>query len=95
MTYGFDSIIKVVGGVVGLGLLLLLCAWGVWTLGTELRSRLESGKAVDRTLSEVYKEDAPGMFWLQITGLVLLIGFCAFLGIGLVVGIVRYLVGSS
>ena len=76
----------------GLGLFCLVvglpCAWAAWRLIKEIRERLETGTAVDRTLSKVYKEDAPGMFWMQIVGMFLLAGFCISSVIGSVVGFI-------
>ena len=50
---------------------------------------IKSGKAVDRTLSEIDKEDAPVMFALQVFGFVLLIGASALIGIGLMVMLIN------
>ena len=66
----------------------LFCAWGVWSLGAELRSRITSGTAVNRMLSEVNDNEAPGLFTLQLVGLVLLMAAAALIGIGATVAMV-------
>jgi len=49
---------------------------------------VRSGNAVDQTLSEVSKDNAPGMFPLQVVGFVLLIGASALIGIGAIVTLI-------
>jgi hypothetical protein len=47
---------------------------------------------VDRTLSEVDGDEAPGLFTLQLTGLVLLMLAAALIGLGTVVAMVAIVV---
>lgn len=80
--------------ILGHLLILAICVWAVWFLTTQLGSNLDSGTAVDRTLSEVDKDDAPTMFWLQVMGFLILI--CASIGIGMgMIGFfVRWIAGE-
>jgi hypothetical protein len=55
--------------VLGCVLVSVLCAWAVWFSIKEIRNRLDSGTAVDRTLGEV---DNPRLLHLQVLGFVLL-----------------------
>lgn len=71
-----------IGPLTGCLLIVVLCGWAVWFVATQLRPNVESGTAVDRTLSKVDKDDAPGMFGLQMLGYVILIGGAALIGLG-------------
>ena len=73
----------------------MICAWGVWFLSKQLWSNIKTDTAVDRTLSEVKKEDNPGMFGLQVLGFVLLIVAAAAIGIGAVVALVQSLLNAN
>ena len=79
-----DDIVTIVGYV----LIALICAWAVWFLTIHLRRNVQSGTAIDRTLSEVDKNDAPGMYFLQTFGYMLLIGASAAIGLGAAVALV-------
>ncbi len=81
--------------IAGCFVILVPCAWAAWHLAKEIRSRLQSGTAVDSTSSKVYKEDAPGMFWMQIAGLSLLAGFCTLVVISLVAVLLLHVVSRS
>ena len=61
----------------------------------QLRSNIKSGKAVDQTLSEVDKGDAPGMFGLQTLGFVLLISASALIGMGALIVLVQELIAGD
>ncbi len=80
-----------------LGLLLIsvICGWAVWFLARALFANVDSGTAVDRTLSEVSTDDAPGMFCLQTVGFVLLLGASACIGIWAIVELITRLVGGT
>jgi hypothetical protein len=63
-------------------LVFLLCAWAVWALAGQIGQSVRSHKAVDRTLGEVDKNEAPGLFRLQLMGLVVALLAAASLGAG-------------
>ena len=56
--------------ILGVLLVVFLCAWAVWFSIQQIRERLDSGTAVDRTLSEV---DNPRLLFFQVLGFILLI----------------------
>ena len=77
-----------IGSMAGCLFITLICAWAVWFLALQLRWNIKSGLAVDRTLSEVKGYEAPGLFMLQLIGLVLLILAAALIGLGAMVAMV-------
>jgi hypothetical protein len=81
--------------IAGCLLISVICAWAVWHLTGELRLKVQSGTAVDRTLSAFDKKDAPGMFLVQIVGYVLLIGASAMIGIGAMAALIKRLVSGT
>ncbi len=82
------------GSIVGCLLIVLICAWAVWFLSSHLISNIRSGTAVDLTLSEVPKGDAPGMFALQAIGCVLFIGANALIAIRAIVVLLQRVAGG-
>ena len=70
----------------------MICGWAVLSLGSQLRSNIARGKAVDQTLSEVNSKDAPGMFALQVLGFILLMGAAAVIGIGAIVALFQSMI---
>ena len=85
-----DTLLLIAGCIV----ILVPCTWAGWHSAKELRSRLESGTAVDRTLGSVYKEDAPGMFWMQIASLAVLVAFCVLIDVWFVGIVVSQVAGA-
>jgi len=83
------------GLIAGCLMVFMICAWAVGSLGLQLRSNIKSGKAVDQTLSEVDKGDAPGMFGLQTLGFVLLISASALIGIGALIVLAQQLIAGD
>jgi len=82
----FQYVMNDFSSVLSCVLVSLLCAWAVWFSIQEIRKRLNSGTAVDRTLSEV---DNPRLLHLQVLGLVLLAAGSALISvvaIGMAVG---------
>ena len=74
--------------ILGWVTIFLLCAWGVGYAGYYLRAHLRRGVAVDQTLSEIDRRDAPAMYRMQILGYILLIFASAVIGIGAVTVVV-------
>ena len=81
-----------IGSMAGCLFVTVICAWAVWFLALQLRWHIKSGLAVDRTLSEVDGDEAPGLFTLQLTGLVLLMLAAALIGLGTMVAMVAIVV---
>jgi hypothetical protein len=75
----------------GYVLVSLLCALMTCFSATELWKRLRSGKAVDRTLSEV---DNPLLFYLQVLSFVLLTGGCGLISVAAFGMVIRTLFGQ-
>lgn len=75
-------------------LIFVICAWVTWHGCTELGAQVKSGKAVDQTLSEVDKSDAPNLYGMQLLGFVILIGASACIGIGAAVVFIQKLMGD-
>ncbi len=73
-------------------LVFLLCAWAVWALAGQIGRTIRSHLAVDRTLGEVDKNEAPGLFRLQLMGLVVALLAAASLGAGATIAIVAVFV---
>jgi len=69
-------------------LVFLLCAWAVWAIAGQIGRSVRSQSAVDRMLREVDKLKAPGLFRLQLLGLVLTLLAAASLGAGAAIAIV-------
>ena len=74
---------------------ILLCLWAVPFLISEFRSFKDTGKAIDKTLSEIPKEDAQRLFSVQHFGYVLLILLAIVIGIGAVVVLVESMISSG
>ncbi|MCA9178798.1 MAG: hypothetical protein KDB14_30255 [Planctomycetales bacterium] len=74
-----------IGSIAGGLLVVVVCGWAVFSLASQLLSNIGTGKAVDSTLSEVDRRDAPGLYALQLLGFILLIGASAAIGIGVAI----------
>ena len=83
------------GLIAGCLLIFLVCAWAVGHLAARVGGNIRAEIATDRTLSEVDKESAPALFWLQTIASVLLIGALALIGIGALVAIIVRLASKS
>jgi len=81
-----------VGSIAGCLLIFVICTCAVFFLASQLRLHFQTGKAVDQTLSDVDKDDAPSMFWLQIVGFISLIIASGMIGIGAVVALFQSLI---
>ncbi len=53
------------GLIAGCLLIFLVCTWAVGHLAARVGGNIRAEIATDRTLSEVDKESAPALFWLQ------------------------------
>jgi hypothetical protein len=73
----------------------VLCIWAVYALTAQLRWNMKSGITVDRTLSEVDENDAPGMFAIQMVGMVLLTIVSALIGIVAIVSLILKIATDS
>jgi hypothetical protein len=73
-------------------LVFLLCAWAVWALAGQIGQSVRSHMAVDRTLGEVDKSETPGLFRLQLLGLVVALLAAASLGAGATIAMVAVFV---
>ena len=70
----------------------VICAWAVASLAGQLRRNVMSQTAVDRTLSDVDKRDAPALFTLQLIGLIAVMIAAAFIGAGALIVMVNLIV---
>ena len=77
-----DQLLEIAAPLAGLLMLISICLWAVVFLFQQLRLMLKSETASDQTLSEVTRENAPNLYWMQVIGFVLLIVVCAALGLG-------------
>ena len=73
----------------GCVLVALFCGWAVIFLCKRLWSNVASGSVVDNTLSERSKEDAPGLYLIQISGFLMLIGAASLIAIGAMIRFVQ------
>ncbi|MBN1910003.1 MAG: hypothetical protein JW818_09710 [Pirellulales bacterium] len=83
------------GGIAGCLIIFLLCAGTVWAIATRLQAHFKSGTAVDSTLSEVDRDNAPGLFWLQIVKLAIFLVITALIGLGALFMLFQQLAGGS
>lgn len=70
-------------------LVILLCGWAVVVSFQRLWSNVTNSRVVDQTMSETTKENAPGLFVVQVVGLVLVVATASLIGIGAIVRIVQ------
>ena len=78
--------------ICGCLLVFLLCAWAVWALAGQIGQSVRSQSAVDQTLHEVDRQNAPRLYRLQLLGLVIALLAAASLGAGATIAMVAVLV---
>jgi hypothetical protein len=73
----------------GCALIALFSGWAVIFLCKRLWSNVKSGSVVDSTLSERSQEDAPGLYLVQVSGFLMLIGAASLIAIGAMIKFVQ------
>jgi hypothetical protein len=78
--------------IVGSLLVVVICVWAGVSAGNLVRRHVVSQQAVDRTLRDVDKRDAPTLFALQMVGLAAVLIAAVSIGVGAAIAMVALIV---